>query len=81
MLREMRDPLQQFDYDPGAIVAKPETAADVMARIRSLTAELPPLIARLSLRSDDPEDTARILIDDVRKALEFHVARHLQKLS
>jgi hypothetical protein len=74
----MRDPLQQFDAEPGIRVASPQTADEIMVRLRSLTAELPPLIARLSLRTDDPEDTARILIDDVRRAVEFHVARLLR---
>lgn len=75
----MRDPLQQFDYDPGIAVASPEKMAEVNEQIHDLVSKLPPLIAKLALKTDDPADTASILIDRHTETIRFFVERLLRQ--
>lgn len=79
MPEPMRDPLQQFDYDPGIAVAKPESLVAVRDEIIDVFAKLPPLIAKLAMKTDDPADTATIIIDREVETLRFFVERLLRQ--
>ena len=79
MRSEMRDPAEQFDYDPGIAVAKPESLLLVRDEIMDAFAKLPPLIAKLAMKTDDPADTARIIIDREVETLRFFVERLLRQ--
>ena len=80
MPEPMRDPLQQFDYEPGITVAKPESLLKVRDEIMDRYADLVPLIAKLALKTDDPADTARIIIDRETETLRFLVERAMMRL-
>jgi hypothetical protein len=41
--------------------------------------KLPPLIAKMAMKSDDPADTARILIDRHVETIRFFVERLLRQ--
>ena len=75
----MRDPLQQFDYEPGIAVASPEQMAAINRELIEAVSKLPPLIAKLALKTDDPADTARILIDRHVENVRFFVERLLRQ--
>lgn len=77
----MRDPSQQFDYDPSEGISAAELATSMRrctGQMSALIVEQAQLMAALAKRGDDPADIARILLDEHDEGLRFHVARLLR---